>query len=136
LHGFGYAFQGDVEQNDEPAKAEATRGWLVGETDRLALFEGENILGREGPGVVILKSSTVSRRHARIVIDGRGAFVEDLGSKNGTYVNDQPATSPLPVAHGDRVRTGSLVFTFSAANLSITTATQTSSSGSERTRPT
>ena len=130
VHGFGYAFQGDVQQSDEPAKD--TRGWLVGETDRLALFEGENILGREGPDVVILKSSTVSRRHARVVIDARGVFVEDLGSKNGTYVNDVAATSLLPVVHGDRVRTGSLVFTFSAANLSITTATQTSNTGSAR----
>jgi pSer/pThr/pTyr-binding forkhead associated (FHA) protein len=38
--------------------------------------------------------------------------VEDLGSKNGTYVNDRRVTSPTPVADGNQVRIGSLLFTF------------------------
>jgi pSer/pThr/pTyr-binding forkhead associated (FHA) protein len=38
--------------------------------------------------------------------------VEDLGSKNGTYVNDRRVTSPTPVVDGNQVRIGSLLFTF------------------------
>lgn len=136
VHGFGYAFQSEVERSVEAPREDRAYGWLVSETAHLALFAGENILGREGPGVVILKSSTVSRRHARIVIDERGVVVvDDLGSKNGTYVNDRRVTSPMPVADGDRVRTGSLVFTFSAARPSSSTETQASRSGSSRTPP-
>jgi pSer/pThr/pTyr-binding forkhead associated (FHA) protein len=43
----------------------------------------------------------VSRRRARSVIDEKGAVVEDLGSKNGTFVNDQRVTAPTPVVEGD-----------------------------------
>ncbi|PYR02220.1 MAG: hypothetical protein DMF97_05365, partial [Acidobacteria bacterium] len=45
-----------------------------------------HILGRAGPGVVVLDSATVSRHHARLTIAGDKAFVEDLCSKNGTWV--------------------------------------------------
>ena len=59
-----------------------------------------------------MKSSTVSRRHARIKIDAKGAVIEDLKSKNGTYVNDRRVSGPTPVTDGDQVRIGSLLFTF------------------------
>src|SRR2546423_3763814 len=48
----------------------------------------------------------VSRRHARVMAQGGGATVEDLGSTNGTYVNDQPIHAPRPLAPGDRIRVG------------------------------
>jgi len=114
LHGVGYAFQ----RHDEPAAeqsalvAGAPNGWLVGDVAEIALSAGENVLGREGSGIILLKSSTVSRRHARITIDAEHATVEDLGSKNGTYVNDRRVTVPTPVADGNQVRIGSLLFTF------------------------
>ena len=78
----------------------------------VALFAGSNMLGREGSGVVLLQSSTISRRHARLTIDRRNAVIEDLGSKNGTFVNDRRVTKPTPVVEGDHVRIGSLLFTF------------------------
>jgi DNA-binding winged helix-turn-helix (wHTH) protein len=114
LHGFGYAFQAqDVAPSEEGTlEAVAPNGWLVGTTAEIALFAGENVLGREGPGVILVKSSTVSRRHVRIAIDASGATVEDLGSKNGTYVNDRRVSVATPVAEGDEIRIGSLLFTF------------------------
>ncbi|MEA2428826.1 MAG: hypothetical protein QOF37_2454 [Thermoleophilaceae bacterium] len=48
----------------------------------------------------------VSRRHARLTAQGGGAVVEDLGSTNGTFVNDQPIHSPRSLGPGDRVRVG------------------------------
>ena len=59
-----------------------------------------------------LDSASVSRRHARIVITGAGATVEDLGSRNGTHVNDRAVTGPTPLADGDEVRLGTVRMTF------------------------
>jgi pSer/pThr/pTyr-binding forkhead associated (FHA) protein len=55
--------------------------------------------------------------------------VEDLGSKNGTYVNDRRINSPTPVVNGDQIRIGSLLFTFRLSEDSETTETQSSRSG-------
>ena len=131
LHGFGYAFQaehGPATQPGTPA-SDAPNGWLVGSTAEVALLPGENMIGREGEGVILVKSSTVSRRHARIAIDASGAVVEDLGSKNGTYVNDQRIGVPTPVVDGDQVRIGSLLFTFRVSQGNETTETQSSRTG-------
>jgi len=81
-----------------------------------------------------VKSTTVSRRHARIEIDATRATVEDLGSKNGTYVNDQLVSGATPVADGDQVRLGSLLFTFRLSQPSQSTETQSSRRGT-RLRP-
>ena len=54
----------------------------------------------------------VSRRHACIRVDGPQASVEDLGSKNGTFVNGQPVREPVPLVDGNQVRLGTVVITF------------------------
>jgi DNA-binding winged helix-turn-helix (wHTH) protein len=138
LHGFGYAFQSerspsldvarDKSEEDRPtARSEA--GWLIGTTVEVPLFEGENIIGREGEGIVVVKSTTISRRHARIVIDTSNCQLEDLGSKNGTYLNDRRVNEPTPIADGDRIRFGSVLLTFKKSLGSTSTETQSSRSG-------
>jgi DNA-binding winged helix-turn-helix (wHTH) protein len=114
VHRFGYAFQAAAAQPSPEAAlvGDAPNGWLIGTTAEIALFSGENVLGREGSGVILLQSSTVSRRHVRITLGSAGATVEDLGSKNGTYVNDRRVEAPTPVVQGDQIRVGSLLFTF------------------------
>ncbi|HTH02742.1 MAG TPA: FHA domain-containing protein [Vicinamibacterales bacterium] len=131
LHGFGYAFQAEQGSatKTEVAPNDSTTAWLIGSTAEVALLRGENIIGREGDGLILVKSSTVSRRHARLAIDASGAVVEDLGSKNGTYVNDRRINSPTPVVNGDQIRIGSLLFTFRLSEDSETTETQSSRSG-------
>src|SRR4051812_8676228 len=52
------------------------------------------------------EDTQVSRRHARIAVQGGQVIVEDLGSTNGTYVNDQPISSPRALYPGDKVRIG------------------------------
>jgi DNA-binding winged helix-turn-helix (wHTH) protein len=130
LHGFGYAFQADATRDTKGGSAPiGPHARLVSATGEIALADGENILGREGDGILVVKSTTVSRRHARITIGANDAVVEDLGSKNGTYVNDRPVTAPTRVADGDQVRLGSLLFTFRFAPPSASTETQSVPSG-------
>src|SRR5262245_29375700 len=59
---------------------------LVLESREVQLLEGENVIGRDPDGVLWIDHSSVSRRHARIVVAGGKATLEDLDSKNGTYV--------------------------------------------------
>jgi DNA-binding winged helix-turn-helix (wHTH) protein len=129
VHGFGYAFQASAAAALDPAAPPdqvPPGGWLVGTPAEIALLAGENVLGREGSGIILLRSSTVSRRHARVDIADGNVTVEDLGSKNGTYVNDRRVEGPTPVVDGDQVRFGSLVFTFRRAQPADTTQSITS----------
>jgi pSer/pThr/pTyr-binding forkhead associated (FHA) protein len=68
-------------------------------------------IGREPSLPIHLDQDTqVSRRHARVTNQNGSAVVEDLGSTNGTYVNDQPIHSPRMLTPGDRIRIGLTVF--------------------------
>jgi DNA-binding winged helix-turn-helix (wHTH) protein len=126
VHRFGYAFQAESAPMPHQAAAAISgpNAWLLGRTAEVALLPGENVLGREGDGIILMKSSTVSRRHARIVVNAKGAVIEDLKSKNGTFVNDRRVSGPTPVAEGDQVRVGSLLFTFRRSQGSQSTETQ------------
>ena len=126
VHRFGYAFQAESAPMPHQAAAALSgpNAWLLGRTAEVALLPGENVLGREGDGIILMKSSTVSRRHARIVINAQGALIEDLKSKNGTFVNDRRVSGPTPVTEGDHVRIGSLLFTFRRSQGSQSTETQ------------
>ena len=68
-------------------------------------------IGRDPSLQVHLDNDTqVSRRHARVTAQNGVAVVEDLGSTNGTYVNEQPINAPRQVNPGDRIRVGLTVF--------------------------
>jgi DNA-binding winged helix-turn-helix (wHTH) protein len=125
VHGFGYAFSGEVIEDKEAAAVRISRCWLASEMGRIPLVDGNNILGRGEDADVILDSSTVSRHHARITIDGSAARIEDLGSKNGTYVNDEPVTTVRPLQEGDRIRVGSFLLTFHRPEHDGSTSTET-----------
>jgi hypothetical protein len=67
----------------------------------------EVTVGRAGGCAVLLTDdSFVSQLHARIFRRDRDIFVEDLGSTNGTFVNGQRVTTPVPIRKGDRVQFG------------------------------
>ncbi len=84
---------------------------LVGSVGSFELSEGVHVIGRE-PGLTIsmVGESTLSRRHAEIVVAGAQITLRDLGSTNGTFVNGQPATSDVQLRVGDSVRFGSVQF--------------------------
>jgi len=78
----------------------------------IELARGENLLGRDRHSVAWFDSPTVSRRHARIVVTADQAILEDLGSRNGTWIGGKRITGPVPLSDLDEVKLGSLVMLF------------------------
>jgi FHA domain len=68
-------------------------------------------LGR-GDVEIQLEDPFASSRHARITVQGQVVVIEDLGSTNGTYLNEQPLSGPQPLHPGDRIRIGDSEFSY------------------------
>jgi DNA-binding winged helix-turn-helix (wHTH) protein len=109
--GLGYAFCGDVSGPDAAAVQPLVAAHLVAAGHLHTIFAGENLLGRGADCSVILDGRGVSRHHARITASTAGLVVEDLGSKNGTWLNDCRIDSPRPLHHGDTLRAGTVALT-------------------------
>jgi DNA-binding winged helix-turn-helix (wHTH) protein len=112
-HRFGYALDVAVYQTVR------SQFELVIGTEVIPLREGETMIGRD-----LIDSPDVSRRHARIVIDGEAATIEDLGSKNGTFVHDRRIAALTPLSHGEEVVIGRrrVVVRLSSSGLETSTA--------------
>jgi DNA-binding winged helix-turn-helix (wHTH) protein len=113
-HRVGYAFRGTAEEAAPITTPSSSAGfcWLIKDRRRLPLRTGENILGRDSHQGVEIDSATVSRRHARITVSTTEATLEDLGSKNGTFVGGAPVSGTVALRDGDEIRTGSVVMRF------------------------
>jgi DNA-binding winged helix-turn-helix (wHTH) protein len=109
VHGFGYAFQSDSGQNDG---RDETPFLVIYEGREIGLQRGENLLGRSRECRVHIPSTLVSRRHARITIDGETALIEDCGSRNGTWVGGQRTAGRVRLKDGDEVVIASLRMRF------------------------
>jgi DNA-binding winged helix-turn-helix (wHTH) protein len=123
LHRYGYAFVAETELQVAATAEGSPVGWLLGDSWRLPLHAGEVVLGREGDAVVPLPSASVSRRHAVVVMDGRSATVRDLGSKNGTFVDDVRVEGAIALRDGARVRLGSVELTYRVGSGASSTQT-------------
>lgn len=117
MHRFGYRFVADVaESTATPAvSSRAISMYLTSVDRRYLLPEGANVIGRAHDAAIRIDSGGVSRHHARIVVHGDGARVEDLGSKNGTFVAGEPVTNPRLLKDGDEIRVGPVALTFKIA---------------------
>jgi DNA-binding winged helix-turn-helix (wHTH) protein len=119
-HGVGYAFAGELQRAIAPLPAVSR--WIVVGSRRIPLSEGENVIGRDPAATVQLDAAGVSRRHVRIVV-AEDAWLEDLGSKNGTMVNDTPVCDPRPLHDGDRIQLGPVVVIYHASTSGLSTET-------------
>jgi DNA-binding winged helix-turn-helix (wHTH) protein len=119
VHGFGYAFDGEVHEVAGGAPL-SKRHVLVWGTQEMPLGEGESVLGRERTAGVWVGHASVSREHARLVVSGDEAVIEDLGSKNGTWLGSRRVECRVPLADGDEIRVGEvrLLYRGPAAGLS------------------
>jgi len=122
-HGVGYAFDGDATEVPPPSIG-FRRCWIIWEAGKVALGDGDHLLGRDGDVAVCLDSPTVSRHHARIHVDGEAATIEDLGSKNGTRLRGRPVEVRSPLSDGDQIQLGSVVVTFRRVGGHVTAETQ------------
>jgi len=110
---FGYAFCGTAVEDVAGRSSTPPLGsWLMHEGRQIRLTEGETIIGRDPEAGVYLDFFTISRRHARIVIDGEKATVEDLDSKNGTQVRGERIRGVVSLEDGDEIRVGAVVLSF------------------------
>jgi two-component system cell cycle response regulator len=80
------------------------------------LTHGLTTLGRDPLATIILEADSVSRQHARIEIERGETWISDLGSTNGTFVNDVPVTSRQRLTSGDLLRIGDVIFKFLAGS--------------------
>jgi DNA-binding winged helix-turn-helix (wHTH) protein len=116
VYGLGYAFCGEARDEplaaSSPPRAPGIR--LTLGAREIPLMEGENVLGREDDARVRIDSSKASRRHARVVVRDAQATLEDLGSKNGTFLRGRRITTPEPLRDGDEIVIGPVLMTFRA----------------------
>ena len=112
---FGYSFVGEVSEFDLSPPRGSTSCWLIWDAGQAVLREGENILGRDRGLAAWFESIEVSRRHARISLTRGEAVLEDLQSRNGTFVRGDRITSPHRLTDGDQIGLGSVRVTFRAA---------------------
>jgi DNA-binding winged helix-turn-helix (wHTH) protein len=105
----GYAFCGEAtEIAPRPAVRSALRVWLLWNDSVLPLAEGENVIGRDPSCGVWLDQPGVSRHHARVLVTGDVAEIEDLGSTNGTFVSEIAIAGPHQLRDADIIQVGSV----------------------------
>ncbi len=112
VHGFGYAFQADAIDEAEPLATTDLGPTVVWQGVTFSLGQGENVLGRVEDGAVFVDEASVSRRHACLAVNGEKATLEDLGSRNGTWLGTKRLTAPASLGDGDSFRLGSALLEF------------------------
>ena len=115
VHGFGYAFCGELKTEAPPS---SRVGSVVFRGREFPLQEGENVLGRDAHADVLIDDTTVSRKHAAITIREGAVTVEDLSSKNGTFLDSVRLTGPVSIHDGQTIVLGdaSVLFRRSASS--------------------
>jgi DNA-binding winged helix-turn-helix (wHTH) protein len=135
VHSFGYAFSCDAVTLDEarpeamapavlPAAASPSAAppaaeftcWLSRGDRDFMLRPGGQTIGRERTADVRIDALSISRVHARVTCCGSEVLVEDLGSKNGTWVNGTKVSTPAAIEDGDELRLGTVTLTFRNLN--------------------
>lgn len=117
VHRFGYAFAGGTVSRDDVRFAV-----LVGE-DEFPLSEGPNIIGRDPEAAVVINAPDVSRHHARLTVTAGVVTLEDLGSKNGTFLDSKQVTAPVEVTENDAIAIGRTQIRLRAIRSLATTVT-------------
>ena len=94
-----------AEPNDSPR--------LTDPTGREHMLAGPVIsIGRGVENDIVITSKRVSREHARLLRQNRKTVLEDAGSTNGTFLNDEQIREPMELADGDRITIGDVTFVF------------------------
>ena len=76
------------------------------------------VIGHDKECDVVLADRAVSRKHCKMTLDGTELYLEDTGSRNGTFVNDQPVIGKVPLKGGDKIRLGMTILTLTSTRRS------------------
>jgi len=79
---------------------------------RYSLSEGENLIGRKEELRVFIADPEISRTHSAIYLLAEEAFIEDMGSTNGTYLNGKPVVKRILIHNEDIISLGDTVMEF------------------------
>jgi pSer/pThr/pTyr-binding forkhead associated (FHA) protein len=100
----GFSFEAEAFLDDPPGPV-----WQIIVNDQhLQLHQGENLIGRDPLANVRIEARSVSRLHARIVIERLEATIQDLDSKNGTFLKGRRLRAAAALSDGDEVMFGSV----------------------------
>lgn len=76
------------------------------------LIDRDIVLGRGGSSSIVIKDTYTSNQHARVFVKNGQYWLEDMGSTNGTFLNDVQVQQSVILADGDRLRVGGVTFQF------------------------
>lgn len=109
----------DLKSSTELERAGPAAHLLSLEGENLQNFyalEENNLLGRAEDNTLTFGEDTVSAYHARVSCQRGIWWIEDLGSRNGTMLNEIPVTEPLILGFGDKIQFGNIKFEFAAGS--------------------
>jgi len=116
-----------VEETHTRAKSMQRRITMVGSLtpdhapdNVYPLLEAEHTIGRAPSNDITLTDPSVSTNHARVLKTDQGFVIEDLKSRNGSYVNGEKVTDKRLLVDGDLIRLGKVILTFNVARDAIT----------------
>jgi len=101
----------DLEPRSEMLELPAAHFFLAegADTGQVFLLQETNLIGRAPSSTIQIHEPTISAVHARVTYSSKQWMLEDLGSRNGTFVNDMRVEEPLPIIYGDKIRFGSVL---------------------------
>src|SRR5262245_52674319 len=106
LHRVGYAFVGDAVVAGHALLTGSPISRLIWRGESHDVPPGESVIGRDRGCGVQIDAESVSRHHARLTVTDHGASLEDLGSKNGTWVDGERIDGAVPLPDGTSFRLG------------------------------
>jgi len=107
LHRVGYALVGEVVVSGHVEAVTLSVCRLLWHGESIAVPAGGAVIGRDRSCAIRIDADSVSRQHARLTVAGHEASIEDLGSKNGTWVAGERIQSAVPLTDGASFRLGS-----------------------------
>ena len=109
VHGFGYAFEGPVQETPGLLRHVLVRGH-----QEVGLVPGGNLLGREREAAVRVGHPSVAHEHARIVVTDDQAELEDLAGGESTFRGEEAVRGRVVLKDGDVIRIGEVALTYRA----------------------
>jgi len=109
VYGFGFAFEA-IAAGEAQGTPKTRCRIVIGESE-FDLREGDNIIGRAREAAVRIEAASISRRHARITVSGERATLEDLHSKNGTWIEGKRVHKGV-LRDGDAILFGTVAAAF------------------------